>query len=115
VATDDDGVASVDFVLGPALGSQFVEVTAQGLAGSPLTFIANAEEDPSTLPLRVAQVFAVRRRYKRERNDSPSGHVQSGRRRTLDRRLVALRPRTGERHAAGPWCTGSLTATAGCR
>jgi len=57
VATDDDGVASVDFVLGPALGSQFVEVTAQGLAGSPLTFLSNAEENPSTLPLRVAQVL----------------------------------------------------------
>jgi len=59
VATQGDGTAEVDFVLGPALGSQDVEVIAGGLAGSPLTFISNALQNPATLPLQVAQVIPL--------------------------------------------------------
>ncbi len=59
VATDQDGYAEVDYVLGTTLGSHDVEARAEGLTGSPLTFVLNAVQDPATLPLQLAQVLPL--------------------------------------------------------
>jgi hypothetical protein len=59
VATDQDGYAEVDFVLGTALGSHDVQARAEGLTGSPLLFVSNAVQDPATLPLRLSQVVPL--------------------------------------------------------
>ena len=59
VATDTDGYAEVDFKLGSAPGTATVEARANGLTGSPRTFIAGAVTDPSTLPLQFAQILPV--------------------------------------------------------
>jgi YVTN family beta-propeller protein len=59
VATDEGGFAEVTWMLGPVLGAQTVSVTGEGLAGSPLTFTANANADPSTLPLSLAQIIPL--------------------------------------------------------
>jgi YVTN family beta-propeller protein len=59
VATDAGGFAEVDFVLGSTLGSHDVEARAEGLTGSPQTFVLNAQQDPATLPLQLAQVVPL--------------------------------------------------------
>jgi YVTN family beta-propeller protein len=59
VATNQAGLASIDWTLGGATGTQTVEAEAMGLAGSPLTFIAVAYDDPDSLPLRIVQTIPL--------------------------------------------------------
>jgi YVTN family beta-propeller protein len=58
VSTDSEGLAEVDWTLGPDVGpaSQSVETAATGLSGSPCTFTADGLVDPNTLPLTVTSV-----------------------------------------------------------
>lgn len=44
--TGQDGVASVQFILGPAPGEHRAQAEVAGLAGSPVVFTATAEGDP---------------------------------------------------------------------
>jgi YVTN family beta-propeller protein len=57
VPTDANGVASVEWILGPSTGPQSVDVSAGGLAGSPLTFGATALADPNLLPLTLVDIL----------------------------------------------------------
>jgi DNA-binding beta-propeller fold protein YncE len=58
VATDPDGFAEVDWVLGPAVGAgaHSVVAAATGLSGAPVVFSADGVDDPNLLPLAVSQV-----------------------------------------------------------
>ncbi len=58
VATDADGIAEVDWVLGPDVGAgaQTAQAMAIGLTGSPCAFSADGLVDPNTLPLTVTGV-----------------------------------------------------------
>jgi DNA-binding beta-propeller fold protein YncE len=58
VITDRDGVAEVEWMLGPDLGTgaHQAEATASDLAGSPVAFTADGVVDPNTLPLEVSDV-----------------------------------------------------------
>jgi YVTN family beta-propeller protein len=55
VPTDTDGIAEVQWKLGPDIGpgSQTVQASATGLSGSPVVFTADGLVDPTTLPLTV--------------------------------------------------------------
>ena len=57
VVTDQDGLADLYWTLGPTVGSQTVEASGAGLAGSPIQFTAIALEDPATLPLTLVEVY----------------------------------------------------------
>jgi YVTN family beta-propeller protein len=57
VATDANGYASVEWVLGDSEYIQLANVQAEGLVPSIETFEANGVADPGTLPLSVAQVL----------------------------------------------------------
>ena len=57
-ATDENGFADVNWLLGSSLGTQFVEVYS-GTLNDPLTFVADAMADPNTLPLNLAQVIPL--------------------------------------------------------
>jgi YVTN family beta-propeller protein len=59
VATDDDGYAEADYTLGPAPGTEIIYAIAEGLSGSPMTFVAGAVADPSTLPLQYAEMLPL--------------------------------------------------------
>ena len=59
VATDASGYAQISWKLGAALGPQNVSVLAPGLSGSPFPMQANANADPSTLPLALAQIIPL--------------------------------------------------------
>ncbi|MEE9270602.1 MAG: beta-propeller fold lactonase family protein, partial [Candidatus Krumholzibacteria bacterium] len=56
VATDSDGIAEVNWTMGPVIGSstQAVEATSLGLGGSPTTFVASTLDDPDLLPLTIS-------------------------------------------------------------
>ena len=53
LATGAIGYAQVNWVLGMSEGSQSVQVTSQGVAGSPFTYSATAITDPELLPLEL--------------------------------------------------------------
>ncbi len=61
VTTNDEGIAGVEWRLGGVIGfgAHTVEATSSGLVGSPLTFTADALDDPLTLPLTVTSVTPV--------------------------------------------------------
>ncbi|MFQ5511713.1 MAG: Ig-like domain-containing protein [Candidatus Krumholzibacteriia bacterium] len=61
VVTGTDGIAEVNFRLGPVVGDAAHSVVASslGLTGSPITFIANALNDPDSLPLSVSGIIPV--------------------------------------------------------
>jgi DNA-binding beta-propeller fold protein YncE len=59
VATDEDGFAEVEWMLGPIVGEQLVEVIAEGIDQSPRAVFANASADPNTLPLAIAEVLPL--------------------------------------------------------
>jgi len=59
VATGNDGIAQVDYKLGPDPGNEIVAVNAVGLVGSPIDFVATGVTDPSTLPLQYAQILPL--------------------------------------------------------
>ncbi len=58
VSTNADGIAEVDWVLGPDIGTgaQAASAAASGLTGSPLGFTADGLVDPTTVPLIVTGV-----------------------------------------------------------
>ncbi len=56
-ATDENGYASVEWVLGDSEYIQLANVQAVGLTPSIITFEANGIADPGTLPLAVSQVL----------------------------------------------------------
>ena len=56
VATDADGIAEVDWTLGPVIGTQDVQAAADGLEGSPCQFTADGLADPLTQPMSVTAV-----------------------------------------------------------
>jgi YVTN family beta-propeller protein len=57
-STGADGIASVEWTLGPDVGSgaQTVSAAAPGLGGSPVEFWASGLADPDALPLAVVSV-----------------------------------------------------------
>ncbi len=59
VTTDPDGFAQVFWELGSVLGAQSVSVQGPGLTGANLVFEANANADPSTLPLSLGQIVPL--------------------------------------------------------
>ncbi|MCI0452393.1 MAG: beta-propeller fold lactonase family protein, partial [Candidatus Latescibacteria bacterium] len=59
VTTDEDGFAQVSWHLGASLGAQSVNVQGPGLTGAMLVFQANANADPSTLPLSLGQIVPL--------------------------------------------------------
>jgi YVTN family beta-propeller protein len=61
VATGQDGYAEIDWTLGSVVGvqTQRVAVTAEGLVGSPMQFIADSYDDPTNLPLDLAQMLPL--------------------------------------------------------
>lgn len=61
VATDLDGYAELEWTLGDSLclQCQFVEVSAPGVAYSPVTFVADAYESPDNLPLVLVQLLPL--------------------------------------------------------
>jgi YVTN family beta-propeller protein len=61
VATNYNGIAEIDWTLGPIVGvqTQRVWVTSEGLLGSPMQFIADSYDDPATLPLSLAQMLPL--------------------------------------------------------
>jgi YVTN family beta-propeller protein len=61
LATDQNGMAEINWTFGPVVGpqTQVVEVTAQGLIGSPLQFVGDSVADPSTLPLTFGQLLPL--------------------------------------------------------
>jgi YVTN family beta-propeller protein len=58
VATDAQGFAEIQWKLGD-VGANTVSVSATGLSGSPFSFSATANVDPSTLPLSLAEVVPL--------------------------------------------------------
>jgi YVTN family beta-propeller protein len=61
VATDQDGIAEIDWTFGPVVGvqTQIVQVFAQGLTGSPVQFVGDSVEDPNTLPLTFGELLPL--------------------------------------------------------
>jgi DNA-binding beta-propeller fold protein YncE len=59
VPTNADGIAEVEWTLGPdvGLGTHTVQASAAGLGGSPLLFTADGIADPAMLPLMVVSVI----------------------------------------------------------
>ncbi|UCG53331.1 MAG: Ig-like domain-containing protein [Candidatus Latescibacterota bacterium] len=53
VQTNDNGYAEVEWILGPVIGSQAVQVVATGVLGSPVAFTADGIPNPDLLPLRL--------------------------------------------------------------
>ncbi|MDH4038012.1 MAG: beta-propeller fold lactonase family protein [Candidatus Krumholzibacteria bacterium] len=59
VATDAAGLAEVQWQLGPNVGTQTIQVIAEGIDQSPRTVSATATVDPATLPLALAEVLPL--------------------------------------------------------
>ncbi len=59
VPTNADGIAEVEWTLGPDVGpgTHTVQASAAGLGGSPLLFTADGIADPEMLPLMVVSVI----------------------------------------------------------
>ncbi|MDD3643435.1 MAG: IPT/TIG domain-containing protein, partial [Candidatus Krumholzibacteria bacterium] len=56
VATGESGLAEAQWLLGPDIGTQTVEVASQGLSGSPLLMSATALVDPESMPLQLVDI-----------------------------------------------------------
>ena len=59
VPTDADGYAEARWWLWPGTGVQSVLASAEGVPGSPFSFVATAVPDPESLPLTVAEVIPL--------------------------------------------------------
>ncbi len=59
VAADEQGFAQVDWKLGAALGDQTLNANAFVIGRAGATFHANAGDDPTTLPLSLAEVVPL--------------------------------------------------------
>ncbi len=59
VSSDDNGFATVEWVLGPAVGQQTVTALSSGLFNSPLVINATASPDPGTLPLALSEIIPL--------------------------------------------------------
>lgn len=61
LATGQDGVAEINWTLGSVVGvqTQRVRVSSESLVGSPMQFIADSYDDPTNLPLDLAQMLPL--------------------------------------------------------
>ncbi len=78
LATDENGIAEIDWTFGPVVGvqTQIVQVFAQGLIGSPVWFVGDSVEDPNTLPLTFGELLPLNGTPERERDHGDPRHVQ---------------------------------------